>query len=143
VADITDAFAPPPTEGPAPPPPTQAEGKVSTNFVTLYGVAGLNTYLVERRALTALPLLLAIQRRLDMKRKARVSITSGVWKDAGNPPRNTRVTMLAHLRRMPELVILHEARRVTSRYRVEKGPAWQQIEKDGREGVGKEEEEDD
>ena len=77
-----------------------------------------------------------------MKRKARVSITSDVWKDAGRPPKNRRVTILAQLRRMPDLVTLHEVRRAASRYRIEKGPAWRKIEKDGREGVEADDEED-
>ena len=39
--------------------------------------------------------------------------------------------MLAHLRRVPELVLLHDDRHFTYRYSAEKGPAWLAIEKAG------------
>jgi hypothetical protein len=125
----------------ADPPESFLSKNPNANFILLYGLAGLNAYLIERRAVAALPLLLAVHRRLEMKHKARIAITSDVWKDAGDPSRTTRETMLAHLRRLPELVSIHEVRRVASRYRVEKGPAWRQIERAGREGV--EQEDDD
>jgi hypothetical protein len=140
---IEDAFAdmsksPPESTASAP----QPNGKNGANYVTLCGVKGLNAYLVKRRAEITLPLLLAIQRRLDMSRKAHTPLSSKVWEDAGSPPKNRRAAILMRLRQMPHLVAIHEDRHFTFRYRVEKGPAWRQIEKDGREGVGEEEEED-
>jgi len=132
VADITDAYAEPPL-------PSE---KKAVNFVTLWGLARFSAYLVDHRAEKAVLLLLAIQRRMDVKHKTKVALTSDVWKDAGDPSRTARETILAHLRRMPELVTLHEVRRVASRYRVEKGPMWLQIEKAGRDGVEEEEEEE-
>lgn len=130
MADITDAYAEPPL----------TSEKKAVNFVTLCGLAGFSAYLVEHRAEKAALLLLAIQRRMDMKHRTKVALTPDVWKDAGDPSPPARQTILAHLRRMPELVTLHEVRRVASRYRVEKGPAWLQIEKDGHDGVTEEEE---
>jgi hypothetical protein len=134
MAGIKDAYA----DMTKPPP-----GKNRGDFVTLYGLAGLNAYVVERRAEIILPLLIAIQRRLDMTRKARTPLSAKVWKDAGSPPKNRRVSILAQLRRMPELVVLLEARHFTFRYRVGKGPVWIEIEKAAWAGAGKEGEEDD
>ena len=114
----------------------QPGGKNNANYVMLHGVDGLNAYLVKRRAEITLPLLLAIQRRLDMSRKTHTPLSSKVWRDAGFPPKNRRVAILAQLRRMPDLVVLREDRHFAFRYRVVKGPTWHQIEKDGREGRG-------
>ncbi len=145
---IEGMFADPPPGGPptstpvgasvAPPPGK----KTHVDFIFLYGLSGLNTYLVKHRALTALPLLLAIHRRQDVTGKARIPITPAVWKDAGSPSKSTRESMLAHLRRMPDLVSIQEDRNPLFRYRVEKGLAWRRIEKAGRENQGLEEETD-
>jgi hypothetical protein len=122
---IEDAYADPPTgdeKGPA------------GNFVFLYGIVELSAYLVEHRALPVLSLLLAIHRRQNMSGLAKVALTPAVWKDAGDPPRHTRETLLAHLRRMPGLVLLTEERNLLFRYRVAKGPAWLRMEKVGKRG---------
>jgi hypothetical protein len=132
-----DAFADPPEFTAAAPRP---RGKNRANFILLYGVGGLNTYLVKRRAEITLPLLLALQRRLDLKNEVRVALTPRVWRDAGNPPKNRRVSILAQLRRMPDLVTLHASHHIMYRYRVEKGPAWLRIERDGRAGYDSSEE---
>jgi hypothetical protein len=118
VARITDAIA----DMSKPPP----GGNV--DFVFVQGLSGLNAYLVERRAEITLPLLLAIQRRTAISRKPLTPLSSRVWRDAGNPPKNRRVAILARLREMPELVTLQEDRHFTFRYRVGKGPACRQIE---------------
>ena len=103
----------------------------NTDFVFLRCPGGLAAYLVEHKALSAFPLLVAIQRRLDVRKKKRAPLSAKVWRDAGDPPKGVRVTMLAHLRRVPELVLLHDDRHFTYRYSVEKGPAWVAIEKEG------------
>ena len=92
MADITDAYAEPPL-------PSE---KKAGNFVTLWGLARFSAYLVDHRAEKAVLLLLAIQRRMDVKHKTKVALTSDVWKDAGDPSRTARETILAHLRRMPD-----------------------------------------
>lgn len=130
MVDIEDAFADPPSGSPA----HRLRGKNRPNFVLLYGVDGLNAYLVKRRAEITLPLLLALHRRLDMRNGTPAPLTPQVWKDAGSPPKNRRVSILAQLRRMPDLVTLHASHHVMFRYRVERGPAWRQIEKAGRDG---------
>jgi hypothetical protein len=90
----------------------------------------------------ALPLLIAIHLRQGVLSKTRVPLASWVWKMAGDPSKNTRVTMLAHLRRLPDLVMLREDRHPMFRYRVEKGPAWHALEKAGKEGRGFEEDDE-
>jgi hypothetical protein len=138
--DVEDAYA----DMSEPPPPTpRARKNDSSIYAKVYGIDGLNTYLVERRAEIVLPLLLAMQRRLAMTTKAVITLSSKVWKDAGNPSKNRRVAIVSHLRRMPDLVVIHEVRRFTSRYRLERGPAWKRIEKDGQEGVAVKWEEED
>ena len=143
---IEGMFADPPPGGPPTSTPVRAamappaRKKTNVDFIFLYGLSGLNAYLVKRRALTALPLLLAIHRRKAVTGKARIAITPAVWKDAGSPSKSTRETMLAHLRRMPDLVSIHEDRNPLFRYRVEKGLAWLRIEKASREKQGLEEE---
>jgi hypothetical protein len=140
---IEDAYADMSEPSPTPPgPPSQPKGKNNFNYVTLYGLAGLSAYLLKHRALLAFSLLAAIQRRFATKNEKRAPLVSAVWKDAGNPSKNMRETLLAHLRRMPDLVVLHEDRHVAFRYRVEKGPAWIEIEKAGREGRALPEEEE-
>jgi hypothetical protein len=118
---IEDAFA----DMSKPPP------GVSTDFVFLRRPGLLIAYLIKYRALMALPLLIAVQRRLDVLKKTRAPLSAKVWKDAGNPSKSLRVTMMAHLRRVPDLVVLREDRHFTFRYSVEKGPAWRGIEKAG------------
>ncbi|HZZ25981.1 MAG TPA: hypothetical protein VFE60_27045 [Roseiarcus sp.] len=65
-----------------------------------------------------------------------------VWKDAGNPSKTKRVTILARLRRMPDLVTLQADPHVMFHYRAEKGPVWLQIEKGNHVGVGDEEDDE-
>jgi hypothetical protein len=123
-------------------------GGSKENFIRLYGVAALNAYLVSRQATITYPLLLALHRHLDMAEKRgemEVALTSAVWEDAGVPPKSkrTRETMLAHLRRMPDLVVFHDNRTLFSAIILGKGPAWRRMEeaagkgKRGRKG-GKE-----
>jgi hypothetical protein len=124
------------------PPPSlpRRVGRVSkkaVDFLFLYGLSGLCGYVVERKAEKALPFLLAVGQHLDMalrRGKKSVAVTKEVWWSAGDPPRNVRMTILAHVSRMPELIILREKRTYASRYRVEKGPLWLQLENDSREG---------
>jgi hypothetical protein len=110
----------------------------AVDFLLLYGLSGLCEYVVERKAEKALPFLLALNRHLTMalRRWGRTSIpiTKAVWRSAGNPSKNARQTIMAHIELMPELIILREKRTFASRYRVEKGPLWLQLEKDSREG---------
>jgi hypothetical protein len=118
---IEDAYADMPLSSP----PSKA------SFVRLYGFNVLSAYLLEREATIVYPLLLALHRHLDMAEKrgeTEVALTSEVWKDAGTPPKRTRATMLGHLRRMPELVILHNSQTLTFRYYIGKGPAWSRME---------------
>jgi hypothetical protein len=105
------------------------------NFVFLYGLAALSAYLFEHQAIIAYPLLLALYRHLDMAEKkgeSDVALTAAVWEDAGVPPeaKRTRHTMLAHLRRMPDLVVIHNSRTLFFRYYVTKGPAWRRMEEE-------------
>ena len=126
-------------------PPPRGRPWKDTDFVVMYGLygsSGLNAYLVKRRMEKALPLLIAIHLRQGVLGKTRVPLTSGVWKMAGDPSKDTRVTMLAHLRRLPDLVMLREDWHPMFRYRVEKGPAWHAIKKAGKEGRGFEEDDE-
>jgi hypothetical protein len=113
-------------------PPPNPKG----NFVTWYGPGAMSAYLIKRRATIVLPLLLAIKRRLKITEKRRngkaMALTSVVWKEAGDPSKNVRETMLDRLRQMPELVIFSPSHNWNFRYRVEKGPAWLAIEKAAR-----------
>jgi hypothetical protein len=120
------------------PPPLQKHG----DFVFLRGMAGLNTYVTKRRAERTLCLLLAFYRRWAMTGRVRVALTASVWRDAGDPSRHARERILAHLRRMhPDLVTIHESRAPHFRYRIAKGPAWLQIEREVN--SGKKEHDDD
>jgi hypothetical protein len=118
-------------------------GKEAANrFVLLYGFDTLSAYLFEHEAVIAYPLLLAIHRHLRMAEKREemeVALTAAVWKDAGVPPeaRRTRNTILAHLRRMPDLVVFREDWTPYFRYRVRKGPAWRQMEQEAGKGKKK------
>ena len=115
----------------------RAGKKNDVDFLVLRGVSSLNAYIVRNRAEITLPLLLALQRRFDIPpRKKRVAITRAIWKVAGSPTKNKRVTILAHLRRMPGLVALHEDAHVLFRLRAEKGPTWLQIEEASKAGIG-------
>jgi hypothetical protein len=124
----------------ADPPEESEEGEEEelkkANFVHLDGFAELNAYLFQHQAVIVLPLLLAIHRRLDMKgaTRTKIALSASVWKDAGLPPaaKRTRETVLAHLRRMPELVTLQRSQSLVFRYYVEKGPAWRKMEEAGR-----------
>jgi hypothetical protein len=116
---IEDAYA----DMSKPPPGKDAD------FVILHHPGSLVAYLVKYRALAAFPLLVALQRRMDVLKKARVPLSAKVWRDAGDPPKSLRVTMLTHLRRVPDLVVLREDRHFTFRYSVEKGSAWRGIDK--------------
>lgn len=129
---MEDMFA----EPPPPAPPRRSRRKGDADFVVVRGLSGLNAHIVEKRAVAAYPLLLALQQQFEISHKTRVSLTRDVWKAAGDPARHERETVMAHLRRMPDLVLIHEDFRVQFRYRVEKGPLWLQIEAISREGVG-------
>ena len=131
---VEDIFAdpPPPTHTP------RSRRKSGVDFVFLRGVSSLNAYILQKRAVEAFPLLLALQQQFDASRKARVPITDDVWKTAGDPSKNKRETIVEHLRRLPELVTLHEDRCARFHYRAEKGPLWSQIEEASREGIGPE-----
>jgi hypothetical protein len=122
--------------------PIPVNGK-AVDFLLLYGLTGLCAYVVERKAEKALPLILAIHRHLAMAAKWKrtsIPITKAVWKSAGNPSKNAREAILAHMESMPELVVFREKRTFASRYRVKKGPLWLQLEKASREGKVEEEE---
>jgi hypothetical protein len=127
-----DIFADPPPVASTP----RSRRKNGGDFVFLRGVTGLNAYLVQKRAEAVYPLLLALQQHFDLSRKARVPLTRDVWKMAGDPARHKRETVVAHLRRMPELVTLYEDYRTQFRYRVEKGLLWRHLEEASREGIG-------
>ena len=98
------------------------------DFIHMYGVAGLNAYLVQRRAEIALPFLLAIhcehERTLNSW-TAWALITAEAWRDAGTPSKAMRMKILARLRKMPDLVTLHfDPDHTPPRCRIKKGPAW-------------------
>jgi hypothetical protein len=98
-------------------------------YLHLWGPSELFAYLVERHAITALPLLLAIYPKQDLQKEASVALTRTVWEAAGNPSTRLRRTMLTHLHRLPGLVVIREDRDSVFRYRVEKGPTWRAIER--------------
>jgi hypothetical protein len=102
--------------------------KASHKFLFLVGFDALATYVVERRAVSALPLLQAIHRRLLMSGKEDQALTLALWKEAGDPPQRARTTILAHLRRMPDLIAIREAKSFAYRYHVAKGPLWRTFE---------------
>jgi hypothetical protein len=122
-------FADPPTEEEL----AAAEAKLATlrrkhtDFLFLEGAAALNLYLVERRALVVLSLVQAFHRRQVMKKKRLVAVVPEMWRDAGDPPRHVRLTMLKHLRRMPELIRIHRANSTTIHYLFERGPVWEEF----------------
>jgi hypothetical protein len=119
---------PPDPEGEHGPPKPTYE-----NFVTLHGVLELNAYVVERRAMTAFPLLLAIHRRMEMAKESSLALGPVIWKEAGDPSPQTRRTMLAHLRRLSELVALRRRPGIGFGYIVDRGPLWLRIERTWRE----------
>ena len=122
--------------------PAPRRRSATGNFILLYGVAKLSAYLVERQATIVYPLLLALHRHLDMAEKRgekEVASTPAVWENAGIPPtlKSTRETILAHLRQMPDLVILHDNGTLFFRYYVRKGPAWRRMEAEAGRKSGK------
>jgi hypothetical protein len=99
-------------------------------FLHLYGPVALNRILVERKALPVLALLQTIHRHQTMRRRSEIVLDQDVWADAGDPSRQLRATLLAHLRKLsPDLVVI--GRGWGSCYRVKKGPSWLTIEKAG------------
>jgi hypothetical protein len=102
-------------------------------YLHLYGPLGFIKHLAERRALPALALLLMIHRHQVMQQKAKVALSQEVWEDAGNPSRQGRATLMAHLRRLaPDLIVIHDERTPGFRYRIEKGSKWRALEKAGQ-----------
>ena len=126
---VEQIFADPPTEEEL----AAAESKRASyqqkrnGFLFLEGFSELNMYLVQRRALLALPLVLAFHRRQAMKQKRLIALVPELWKDAGDPPRHMRETMLKHLRRMPDLIRIHRANSLTIHYLLERGPVWREF----------------
>jgi hypothetical protein len=119
--------------------PPEHGNRKKGNFILLYGVNELNAYLTERQATVVYPLLLTLHRHLDMAEKrgeTEVALTPAVWGDAGLPStmKRTRETVLAHLRSMPELVLIREDRTPYFRYRIAKGPAWRRMEAEAEAG---------
>ena len=102
--------------------------KARRDFLHLEGFTPLAAYVVKHHAEKALPLLLVIYRRLLMYERKDLALTAPVWANAGNPSQQTRKTVLALLRRMPDLITIREARNFTYRYRIAKGPLWHTFE---------------
>jgi hypothetical protein len=102
--------------------------KANRDFLYLVGFDALAVYVVERHAEKALPLLHAIHRRQMVSGKKSVALTPAVWAEAGNPSQRTRKTVLALLRRMPDLITIREAKSYVYRYYVAKTPLWSTFE---------------
>jgi hypothetical protein len=80
--------------------------------------------IVEADAGKALPLILALHRQWRMSRKGSVRLSGSLWYTAGRPTPRERRTILAHLRRVPGLVVVKERRSLSARYDLVKGPLW-------------------
>jgi hypothetical protein len=78
----------------------------------------------DAQAMTALPLLLAIDNRMIVKRTSSVSITARIWAIAEARSEQERRTMLRALERVPGLVRLEKRKRLSSWYRAHRGPLW-------------------
>jgi hypothetical protein len=78
----------------------------------------------DAEAWSALPLLLAIYNQMIVRKKPAVSITTKVWEVAEAHTRQERRTMLAALKRVPDLVRLEYRDRLGSKYRAGQGPLW-------------------
>jgi hypothetical protein len=78
----------------------------------------------DAEAWSALPLLLAIYNQMIVRKKPTVSITAKVWEVAEAHTRQERRTMLAALKRIPDLVHLEYRARLASKYRASQGPLW-------------------
>jgi hypothetical protein len=78
----------------------------------------------DAEASSALPLLLAIYNQMIVRKRPAVSITAKVWEVAEAHTRQERRTMLAALKRVPDLVRLDYRDRLGSKYRASQGPLW-------------------
>lgn len=72
----------------------------------------------------ALPLVLAIHRRMITSNSDSIPLTSSVWSWLFDPPEDTRTRMLRHLRGLPGIFRLIEKRTPYSRLAVERGVVW-------------------
>jgi hypothetical protein len=80
--------------------------------------------IVETDAGKALPLILALHRQWRMSRRGSARLSGSLWYMAGRPTPRERRTILAHLRRVPGLVVVKERRSLAARYDLVKGPLW-------------------
>jgi hypothetical protein len=78
----------------------------------------------DAEAWSALPLLLAIYNQMIVRKKPTVSITAKVWEVAEAHTRQERRTMLAALKRVPDLERLEYRVRRGSKYRASQGSLW-------------------
>jgi hypothetical protein len=83
-------------------------------------------FLVGVGATLALPLVQAMHRRLTMSRAKQtlVRLDASLWGAAGNPTQRGRRTILAHLRKLPGLVLIKQKRTPFNHYMLAKGPLW-------------------
>jgi hypothetical protein len=108
-------------------------------FIRLYGHDALGSYLLERQATIAMPLLLVLHAYLDMvekRGKTEVALTAAIWKSIGifSEAKRARETILRHLHRLPELITLRRSQSFHFRYYVARGPEWRRMEEEAGKG---------
>jgi len=79
---------------------------------------------VRTRAWYALPLILVAHTRMRMKRRQSTPLTRAVWLELGPLNQTERHAVLAHLKRVPQIMELTVERRHRWRYRLSYGPLW-------------------
>jgi hypothetical protein len=80
--------------------------------------------LVAGGASQALPLVQAMHRRLTMSRGTLIRLDASLWAAAGSPTRRGRRTIVAQLRKLPDLVLIKQKRTPFNHYMLAKGPLW-------------------
>jgi hypothetical protein len=75
----------------------------------------------------ALPLVLALHRKLSVSGTNSATLSPELWRAAGSPSRGKRQTILGHLRKIPDLVQIREHRTPISVYTLAKGRLWREL----------------
>jgi hypothetical protein len=80
--------------------------------------------LLDARAGTVLPLVLAIHRQLTMSGREETPLNGAIWDAAGRPSPKQRETILRKLKALPEIIEIIPGRTWTTHYRVRRGAVW-------------------
>jgi len=80
--------------------------------------------IIRTRAWYALPLVMAAHRRMRMKGRKSIALTSALWFDLGGLDQSERHAIIAHLKKIPQIMIVTPEHRLQWRYRLSYGPLW-------------------